>query len=230
MPDFLVGSITEPITTLNPGLVLLRLCLALALGGAVSWIYSKTTHHAELAGSLPITLVLLSVLIAMVTQVVGDNVARAFSLVGALSIVRFRTVVRDTRDTAFVIFAVIVGMAVGAQSLWVAVIGLLVTGGAAFFLARNNGKRPEPVFLLKIRAETADNLGALVKDVVGAEWTGEQPLSVQTVKQTGALEATFEVKLGAGMSPEAIVRELTKREGVLEVKILNREMDKDSGR
>src|SRR2546430_13730647 len=45
------------------------------------------------------------------TQVIGDNVARAFSLVGALSIVRFRTVVRDTQDTAYVIFAVVVGMA-----------------------------------------------------------------------------------------------------------------------
>ena len=50
---------------------------------------------------------LLSILIAMVTQVIGDNIARAFSLVGALSIVRFRTVVRDTQDTAYVIFAVV---------------------------------------------------------------------------------------------------------------------------
>jgi hypothetical protein len=57
--------------------------------------------------SFPITLALLSVLIAMSTQVIGDNVARAFSLVGALSIVRFRTVVRDTKDTAYVIFAVV---------------------------------------------------------------------------------------------------------------------------
>src|SRR4026209_160607 len=50
----------------------------------------------------------------MSTQVIGDNIARAFGLVGALSIVRFRTVVEDTRDTAFVIFAVVVGMAIGA--------------------------------------------------------------------------------------------------------------------
>ena len=63
---------------------------------------------------------LLSILIAMVTQVIGDNIARAFSLVGALSIVRFRTVVRDTQDTAFVIFAVAVGMAMGANNPWVA--------------------------------------------------------------------------------------------------------------
>ena len=71
----------------------------------------------------------------MVTQVIGDNVARAFSLVGALSIVRFRTVVRDTQDTAFVIFAVVVGMAVGARDLvWPASASSSI--GAAAFLMR----------------------------------------------------------------------------------------------
>ncbi|MDZ4830382.1 MAG: hypothetical protein SGJ09_09330 [Phycisphaerae bacterium] len=49
------------------------------------------------------------------TMVIGSSVARAFSLVGALSLVRFRTVVDDTRDTAFVIFALIVGMAAGTS-------------------------------------------------------------------------------------------------------------------
>src|SRR3712207_7408096 len=57
--------------------------------------------------------VLLAVLVALVTLVIGDSTARAFGLVGALSIVRFRTVVEDTRDTAFVIFAVALGMAAG---------------------------------------------------------------------------------------------------------------------
>ena len=83
---------------------------------------------------------LLAVLIAMVTQVIGDSVARAFSLVGALSIVRFRTVVRDTQDTAFVIFAVVVGMAVGARDPWVALIGLAIVGAAAFVMAPRSSK------------------------------------------------------------------------------------------
>ena len=80
------------------------------------------------------TLVLLCILIAMVTQVIGDNVARAFSLVGALSIVRFRTVVSDTRDTAFVIFSVIVGMAIGAGHTEVALLGFVVIVPAAALL------------------------------------------------------------------------------------------------
>ena len=64
----------------------------------------------------------------MVTQVIGSNVALAFSLVGALSIVRFRTVVRDTEDTAFVIFAMTAGMAVGAQNVVLALTGLVIVG------------------------------------------------------------------------------------------------------
>src|SRR5437867_8653252 len=133
MPDFLKSPFGSG-PDVAPLDVLMRLLAALALGGVVAWIYRRTRKSSEVAASFPITLVLLSILIAMVTQVIGDNVARAFSLVGALSIVRFRTVVRDTQDTAFVIFAVIVGMAVGANHLWVALIGLAVVAVAIFIL------------------------------------------------------------------------------------------------
>lgn len=86
-------------------------------------------------------MLVLSVLIAMVTEVIGDSVARAFSLVGALSIVRFRTVVRDTQDTAYVIFAVAVGMAVGASNPWVAAIGIaVVAAGAVLTMPRRNSR------------------------------------------------------------------------------------------
>jgi len=118
-------------------LLIIRLTAAFALGGVVAWIY-RVTHHRpnsgedESAQNFIATLVMMTIIIAMSTQVIGDNVARAFSLVGALSIVRFRTVVKDTRDTAFVIFSVVVGMAVGAGHLPVAVVGIVITGIAAF--------------------------------------------------------------------------------------------------
>src|SRR5262245_32105930 len=102
MPDFFNSSTTQT-TAVHWLQVVGRLVLAAALGFAVSWIYRKTRKSTDVVASFPTTLVLLCVLIAMVTQVIGDSVARAFSLVGALSIVRFRTVVRDTQDTAYVI-------------------------------------------------------------------------------------------------------------------------------
>ncbi|MEO6567996.1 MAG: DUF4956 domain-containing protein [Opitutaceae bacterium] len=135
MPEFLTSAFRSN-AEVAPVDVLMRLFAALIFGGAVAWIYRRARGAAASSGSFPGTLVLLAVLIAMVTQVIGDNVARAFSLVGALSIVRFRTVVRDTQDTAYVIFAVVIGMSVGSQNLWVAGIGLIVVGVAAWLLCR----------------------------------------------------------------------------------------------
>jgi Domain of unknown function (DUF4956) len=139
MPEFGRG---ELLAAREPLVVLGRLLVSAILGAIVAWIYQRTRPASHTSSSLAVTLVLLSILIAMVTQVIGDSVARAFSLVGALSIVRFRTVVRDTADTAFVIFAVVVGMAVGASHVLVALIGIAVVGVAAwldFSFARRDG-------------------------------------------------------------------------------------------
>ena len=121
MFDWLMAQTTD--TVVAPGTLAVRLSVALALGGCVAVVYrlSHGREH-ERSEALSTTLVLLAVLIAMVSIVIGNSVARAFSLVGALSIVRFRTVVDDTRDTAFVIFSVIVGMAAGDGQFLVALI------------------------------------------------------------------------------------------------------------
>lgn len=131
MPDWLRQSFSsaplEPWPTLTT-----RLITALVLGIVVVGVHkatrSRTSDHSN---TFPATLVMLSVLIAMVTLVIGDNFARAFSLAGVLSIVRFRTVVRDAKDTAFVIFAVVVGMSAGAGHPVVAIIGLVTVAAAA---------------------------------------------------------------------------------------------------
>ena len=63
-----------------------------------------------------LTLIFVTVITAMVVMVIGNNLARAFALVGAMSIIRFRTVVKDTKDTAFVFFALASGLATGTSS------------------------------------------------------------------------------------------------------------------
>ena len=112
MPEWLHDAFQKDVE-LSISLLVIRMAGALALGCVVAGIYRSTRRAMTAdASSLVPTLVLLTVIISMVTLAIGNSVARAFSLVGALSIVRFRTVVEDTRDTAFVIFAVAVGLAV----------------------------------------------------------------------------------------------------------------------
>ena len=75
--------------------VVLNLILAFLLGFLVSAVYRLTNRNRALNHSFIMTLIILSMVVALVMMVIGNSIARAFSLVGALSIIRFRTVVKD---------------------------------------------------------------------------------------------------------------------------------------
>jgi uncharacterized membrane protein YhiD involved in acid resistance len=230
MPDVFRQSFLD-FEAIPPLVVLVRLLAALLLGGVAALIYRFTRAKSEVSPSFTATLVLLSILIAMVTQAVGDNVARAFSLVGALSIVRFRTVVRDTQDTAFVIFAVAVGMAVGAGYPWLAIAGSAVVAIAAFAMKTRNGapipssSDGEP-FELQVRLGIGNDPQAVVGPALDQYAADRRLMSIATSRRGLALDATFRAVLRSTASADALVRELNKTEGVQTV-LLKRITDDD---
>ncbi len=198
------------------GHLILRLGVAFLLGCVVAGIYRGTHRDEPITPSFPRTLVLLSILIAMVTQVIGDSVARAFGLVGALSIVRFRTVVRDTQDTAFVIFAVIVGMAAGADHLWVAVLGSAVVGLAILILRprrRVTGWSEEECDLT-VRFPLGANPEVLLGPVFKEHVQTFEIRSVGTAQKGTSLEVTYRLRLRSGARPFDLIAHLNKTEGV----------------
>ena len=222
MPEFLTSPFVSA-SPISPVEVLVRLVIAVLLGAVVAWIYRRTrTDHIA---TFPATLVLLAVLIAMVTQVIGDSVARAFSLVGALSIVRFRTVVRDTQDTAFVIFAVVVGMACGASDPRVAVIGIIVVGGAAFAMKPRSDSTTGDAYTLEIRVASGQDLNGLISDTLEELVIERRLLSVGTARQGISLEASYAVRLKPGGRPEELVKALNRLEGVQNVSLTSRPLE-----
>ena len=226
MPDFLTLALA-PGPTIKWEEVGLRLLAALLLGRVVALVYTSTRPINERTPSFPTTLVLLSVLIAMVTQVIGDNVARAFSLVGALSIVRFRTVVRDTVDTAFVIFAVAVGMAAGASNASVALSGIGVVGIAAWFMTRRRMALGSPdAYLLQVKIGLGNDAEAVLGQALGGQVRNRRLVSMSTARQGLALEATYRIELVDDRSPGEVVKALNRVEGVQGVS-LNREPIED---
>ncbi len=222
MPDFLNSPDTQK-AALHAAQVCWRMVLAAILGWVVSWIYRRTRKSSDVVASFPTTLVLLCALIAMITQVIGESVARAFSLVGALSIVRFRTVVRDTQDTAYVIFAVAVGMAVGAQAPWVGLIGIVIVGCAAFLMRKTEVRAPtgQPPFILHVRVllgHDLETLKAVIDPYVGAC----ELLAIETAKQGAALDVSYEIHLKPDKSASDLIRALNKTEGVQSVELQKR--------
>jgi hypothetical protein len=220
MPELLRDSLLE-LQTPPPFVVLVRLVVALALGAMVALVYKTTRPAADVARSFTSTLVLLCILIAMVTQVIGDNVARAFSLVGALSIVRFRTVVRDTQDTAFVIFAVAVGMAVGAGSPWLGVGGIAVVAAAAFLMNRRPAEPTDALagdpFELQVRLGIGHDPQAVVGPTLDEFARERRLMSIATSRQGLAVDATYRTALRTDQSADALLRALNRLEGVQSV-------------
>ena len=218
MPDFLAGPFGDG-PALAPLWVLVRLLGALACGGLVALIYRRTRSAADVSPSFTATLVLLAVLIAMVTQVIGDNVARAFSLVGALSIVRFRTVVRDTQDTAYVIFAVAVGMAAGANDPWVAVAGIAVVGLAAVLMRSRPaaGDGTGVPFLLHVRVGLGQDVNVLLSGPLDAHAADRRLISLATARQGMAIEVSYRVSLRDDRSADELLRALNRIDGVQSV-------------
>jgi len=215
MPEFLRSELQAAGAPLQ---VLARLIGAALLGAVVGWIYQRTRPASETSSSLAITLVLLSILIAMVTQVIGDNVARAFSLVGALSIVRFRTVVRDTVDTAFVIFAVAVGMAVGASHPAVALSGIAIVGMAAWIMTRGqtaiNGDAP---YRLEVRVGLGHDADSIIAQPLKEHARTRHLTSIATAKQGMAIEVVYRIELQSDASAVDLVKALNRIEGVQNV-------------
>jgi len=233
MPDFLRDAVLE-FQTPAPVVVFIRLLTAMGFGALVAVVYRATRPAAQVVPSFTATLVLLAILIAMVTQVIGDNVARAFSLVGALSIVRFRTVVRDTQDTAYVIFSVGVGMASGAGNHWVAVGGIVVVAVAAFLMKRSAPVAADAVdggmpFELQVRLGIGHDAHATLGPTLD-QYTPHRTLTeLTTVRQGTAVDAIFRTNLTTDASAESLLRALNRVEGVQSV-ALRRITDEDERR
>jgi uncharacterized membrane protein YhiD involved in acid resistance len=199
----------------------IQLGAAFVFGLLVALIYALTMRSSRRASSRPFlaTLVLLSVLIAMVTLVIGNSLARAFGLVGALSIVRFRTVVQDTRDTAFVIFTVVVGMGAGAGYLAPPLLGMpLVFLAAWLFRPRRTSRDPREAELV-LRVRNANPPGEPVRRVLEKHLSSYRQTAVSTARGGAALDVTYHVHARAPDSYLALVTELTPIEGVQSVEV-----------
>lgn len=218
MPDFLTSAFAGG-DHVSWETILIKQGMAFVLGAVIALIFRLTRGDiADKNRSLMTTLVLLTLLITTISSVIGDNVARAFSLVGALSIVRFRTVVEDTRDTAFVILAVGVGMALGAGYLNVPLVLIPAAGLAAWLFGprRANGDASE--YRVSVRAALAVPEGTLRATIAGNG--GRESLVRAATARQGALSEYEYRVLGLGKEAAGgLLDRIRAIEGVSEVEI-----------
>lgn len=102
--------------------VILTIVLSFVLALLIGYVYQQTHRGVAYSQSYVQTVVLMAMVVGIIMLVIGSNIARAFTLVGALSIVRFRNAVKETRDVGYIFFAMAIGMACGTRFYLLAVI------------------------------------------------------------------------------------------------------------
>jgi uncharacterized membrane protein YhiD involved in acid resistance len=215
---FLEGLSSSGPTAFPASLVALDLGLAFVLGVVVAAMYSWTHRGMSYSRNMVHSIVLLTMIITMVMLVVGDSVARAFGLVGALAIIRFRTVVRDTRDTTFIFLSLAVGIAVGAHQPLIAILGTLFVGGAATLLQLTNfATRHADTGVLRVRGVPDSRSG--VEALLG-DWCATAEL-VASRQSSGGKESefTWEVRLLEPTEREAFLAAVRGVDGVGQVTV-----------
>jgi uncharacterized membrane protein YhiD involved in acid resistance len=139
---FLEGSATTD--TFTPEAVLLSLLLAFVLGQFLAWVYYFTHSGLSYSKSFVQSLILITVVIAMVMSTIAGSFVTAVGLMGALSIIRFRNMIKDTRDIAFIFCALVIGMAAGSQRYMIAIMGTVVLSAIILYLHLTDFGRHKP--------------------------------------------------------------------------------------
>ena len=118
--------------------IMRNITVALFCGLYIAYIYRKSYRGAGYSAAFVSSMIILTMITAIVIMVIGNNLARAFGLVGAMSIIRFRTAVKDTQDIVFIFFALAIGMASGVGYYKLAFFGSIFVGIIILLLTKSN--------------------------------------------------------------------------------------------
>ncbi len=203
----------EQFRALTPGKVLLALLLGLAVGLLVAFTYKVCYRGVLYSPNFSLTLIMLTLITTPVVMCIGSSIALSMGMVGALSIVRFRTAVKEPLDTAYMFWALTMGILLGANLFLIAVITALGIAAILFALTflRFTGKT---AYLLVVHYDEAaeDDIQQLLRATVK-----HRRLRSKTVTRAST-EMTVEVRLDERQS---LVANVLNIEGVYDATLVS---------
>ena len=187
--------------------IVIRIVVAAALGGAIFLSYWITHSGSIYSRKFNITLLTLTILTATVMTVIGNNIALSLGMVGALSIIRFRTSIKDSRDTIYIFWTIIVGICCGVGDYVVAGVGSSVVFLVLLLFGR---VRSENRMLLIIRAQRDKEDG--IRKILFSYFKKPPVIKAQNTTET-TVEFIYEVNhkmLAAAQRNQAVAADGSK--------------------
>lgn len=205
--DIFKSSFLSNVTAISMFDMVVALVLAFGMGVFIYLIYKKTYAGVMYSSSFGVTLVALTMITTLVILAVTSNVVLSLGMVGALSIVRFRTAIKEPLDIAFLFWAIAAGIVLAAGMIPLAVFGSVLIGLIILFFAnRKENTNPYIVVLDCINHDSEQRAMAFLK-----EKTGKCNVKSKTARK-GSVELNLEIRLKDDNTD--FVNELSELEGV----------------
>jgi hypothetical protein len=185
---------------------ILALFTSFFLSMALAFVYRLTHRGLSYSVSFVHTIIVMGVTVSVIMVLIGSNLARAFALVGALSIIRFRTAIKDPRDVAFIFMAMAAGMACGVGYYVIGLVFTLFVCPMTWFLYRFEiGSMPSSEVLLKVDRPSSVDYHHAFDEVFYRYLRDHSLLSVETIRGGELLELVYSVHFKRGADEGAFV-------------------------
>lgn len=213
------NGILEALNTTMPTILLfdvfVNIITAFIYGMLIATLYRYTYKGFSYTADFVNTLIIIAMVTAVVIMVIGNNLARAFGLVGAMSIIRFRTALKDSRDIAFVFFALAAGMAAGAGNHLIGMVAVPIIALVILVLYWTRyAVKEQNEYLLKFWMVPND-VEEPVYVPVFRKYLGDYTmLNLRSARLGQFLELSFKVRFRRGKQSQAFISELGALEGI----------------
>lgn len=205
--DIFKSSFLEKATNFAVMDFIIAMALAFALGLFIFWVYKKTYIGVMYSASFGVSLMAMSMITTLVILAVTSNVVLSLGMVGALSIVRFRTAIKEPLDIAFLFWSIAAGIVLGAGLIPLAVFGSLFVGLILWVFV--NRKTSDQPYIMIVNCADKESEKLVLEKL--KESVKKQVLKSKTVSGSG-IEMTLEVRLKGDDSD--FVNEVSEIRGV----------------
>ena len=194
------------------------LIVALVCGLFIAYFYRLTYRGTSYSTSYAQSLVAFAMITTIVIMVIGNNLARAFGLVGSMSIVRFRMAIKNTQDIVFIFFTLAVGMAAGVGQHMVAFAATGFIGVVVLLLAQSHYASPhKSEYLLQFHFASDDDEATPYVPVLEKYCKKFKLVNIKSVGEGDIMELSYYVVLKRKEADKEFIRQIGQIEGVSDI-------------
>ena len=201
-------------TNISIAEIAIGLIMSVFLAFFIYFVYKKTYSGVMYSKNFNVTILLVTIITTMVMMIIGSNLALSLGMVGALSIIRFRTAVKDAKDSAFIFWAIAVGIACGSGIYTIAIFGSIIIALVLLFLSR--GVMDVTSYLVIVHGDSSVEAELVSKTI--DQYCSKNALKMKNITDS-KLDMTYEVTFKKGQE-ELLTKELRKISGISAINVV----------